>query len=79
MKNKEQLFHCSQHGAVGQGIKNGRCELCWPPPPITTIAQVADLLEVEVARHRKGGWYGLAEGVQKILDYINEPADSKAN
>lgn len=67
---KDYGFHCSEHGAVGQGLKNGRCELCWPPKPINTIAQVVDLLEVEVAKGQGAGWNGLAEQYQKILNYI---------
>jgi len=67
---KDYGFHCSQHGAVGQNLKNGRCELCWPPKPIKTIEQVKDLLEVEIAKNKKSGWLGLAEQYEKILNYI---------
>lgn len=69
MTNKNN-FHCSQHGAVGQGIKNGRCELCWPPNPITTIEGVKDLLEVEIAKFKRDGWNGRVEDYQKILNHL---------
>lgn len=67
---KVDKLHCSQHGAVGQKIKNGRCELCWPPKPIKSIAQIVDLLEVEVAASEKVGFMGRAEDFKKILNYI---------
>lgn len=70
MSKKDYGFHCSVHGAIGQGLKNGRCELCWPPQPITTVAQVIDLLEVEVAKCEEMGYMGAAEDRRKILDYI---------
>lgn len=69
---KDFGFHCSQHGAVGQGVKNGRCELCWPPKPITTIEQVIDLLEVERDEADRAGLKGRAEDFQKIIDHIKD-------
>jgi protein-disulfide isomerase-like protein with CxxC motif len=70
MNKKTPKFHCSIHGACGQGIKNSHCEWCWPSQPITTIAQIKDILETEITLHKKTGMMGLAEQYQDILDYI---------
>ena len=62
--------HCSNHGALGQKTKNGHCEWCWPPKPITTIEQVIDILEVEHERTYRTGMKGLAERYERLIDYL---------
>lgn len=65
--------YCPVHGRDvrrTRGLKNGHCAWCWPPQPITTLDQVKDILEVEIAAAKRIGYEGTAERYQHMLDYI---------
>ena len=66
--------YCPVHGRDvrgTRGLKNGRCAWRWPEPPITTVDQVKDLLEVEIEHNKRIGFEGKAQEYQRILDHIN--------